>query len=138
MDQDHTFLLLTLDNLIMRLASWSLLMCSVTYALSPSCSSRRSFVVSTIGIWGLGAPAVNALQERNDALCGTGFFTNIWQYKCTVVGDIEDEGTPKDFSAEEKDTVDSLLSKFNLDIDKATKVVETSLHDPKDSSHQQQ
>jgi hypothetical protein len=93
--------------------------------------------VSTSGIWGLGAPAVNALQERNDALCGTGFFTNIWQYKCTVVGDIEDEGTPKDLSAEEKDTVDSLLSKFNLDSDNTNEVDDTSAHYPRDSSHQQ-
>jgi hypothetical protein len=85
----------------------------------------------------LGTPAVNALQERNDALCGTGFFTNIWQYKCTVVGDIEDEGTPKDLSAEEKDTVDSLMSKFNLESDKTSKVVETPEQYPKDSSHQQ-
>jgi hypothetical protein len=133
---------------IMRLAARSFLMCSVvTYALSPACSSsssaaRRSFLATTtLGIWGtVGGivPAANALQERNDALCGTGFYTNIWQYKCTVVGDIEDEGIPKDLSAEDQGTVDSLMSKLNIESDstRTSPAGEPSVNDPKGSAQQ--
>jgi hypothetical protein len=44
---------------------------------------------------------------RNEMLCGTGFFTNIWQYKCTDLGDIEDEGKIKAMKKEAK--MDSLM-----------------------------
>mmetsp|Transcript_47401 Transcript_47401/g.53014 ORF Transcript_47401/g.53014 Transcript_47401/m.53014 type:complete len:134 (+) Transcript_47401:174-575(+) len=36
-----------------------------------------------------------ALRNKNEALCGTGFFEHIYVYKCTSIGDIEDEGTSK-------------------------------------------
>lgn len=83
-------------------------------------------------------PAANALQERNDALCGTGFYTNIWQYKCTVVGDIEDEGIPKDLSAEDQGTVDSLMSKLNIESDstRTSPAGEPPANDPKGSAQQ--
>jgi hypothetical protein len=80
-------------------------------------SSRRSFVASSIGagLGILGVPSMaNAVKERNEALCGTGFFTNIWQYKCTDIGDIADEGVPKDLSSSEQGATESLMSKFNL------------------------
>jgi len=54
------------------------------------------------------------VQDRNEALCGTGFYTNIWQYKCTDLGDISDEGSAKGLSASEEGAADSLLSKLDL------------------------
>lgn len=94
-----------------------LLLCSCAFALSPQKLSRRSFLSGTtlVGIWGIATPATYALQERNEALCGTGFFTNIWQYKCTDLGDIEDEGKAKELSDEDQGTVDSLLAKLNFE-----------------------
>lgn len=55
-----------------------------------------------------------AIQERNDALCGTGFFTNIMQYRCTELGDISDEGMPRALSEQQMESVGGLLSKFDL------------------------
>ena len=58
-----------------------------------------------------------ALKPNNEALCGTGFFTNIAQYKCTDIGDISDEGKSRKVSAEEDSRMDSLMSKFgDLDL----------------------
>ena len=62
-------------------------------------------------------PAVtvaNAVEERNELLCGTGFFTNIYQYKCTEIGDIEKEGISRDLSSEELSSVSSLMEKLEL------------------------
>jgi hypothetical protein len=64
-------------------------------------------------------PAV-AVQERNEAFCGTGFFTNIWQYKCTDLGDISDEGVRKELSAAEATATDALLSKLMPDSDSSS------------------
>lgn len=58
---------------------------------------------------------MSALQERDEALCGTGFFTNIAQYRCTDIGDISDEGKSKGLSSSQEGAVDSLMSKFNMD-----------------------
>jgi hypothetical protein len=68
-------------------------------------TSRRGFFVgaawfTSVGLMG-GANEAQAVKPRNEMLCGTGFFTNIWQYKCTDLGDIEDEGKIKAMSAEE-------------------------------------
>jgi hypothetical protein len=63
----------------------------------------------------IGLPNAHALKEKNEALCGTGFFTNIGQWYCTDLGDISDEAASKGLSQNEKDSVDSLLSKFSLD-----------------------
>jgi len=60
--------------------------------------------------------AAYAVKERNEALCGTGFFTNIAQWYCTEIGDISDEGLGKDLSTSQESTVDSLLSKFDMNI----------------------
>jgi hypothetical protein len=59
--------------------------------------------------------SANALEKRNEALCGTGFFTNIAQYKCTEIGDISGDGKAKDLSSEEEASVDSLMGKLGLD-----------------------
>jgi hypothetical protein len=44
-------------------------------------------------------------------LCGTGFFTNIWQYKCTDLGDIEDEGKINVYRR--RGQMDSLMGKLS-------------------------
>lgn len=56
----------------------------------------------------------HALQERNEQLCKTGFFTNIAQYYCTDIGNISDEGVSKGPSVEETGKMESLMSKFDL------------------------
>ncbi|CAJ1899893.1 unnamed protein product [Cylindrotheca closterium] len=53
-----------------------------------------------------------ALKERNEALCGTGFFTNIAQYMCTDIGDISDEGKSRKVTDSELSSMDSLLGKL--------------------------
>ena len=62
-----------------------------------------------------GATTANALEERNEALCRTGFFTNIAQYYCTDIGNIADEGRTRGLSANQEGTTDSLLSKFSFE-----------------------
>jgi len=60
-------------------------------------------------------PSAYALQERNEALCNTGFFTNVGAWYCTDIGNIGDEGKSKPISEESVASVDSLMSKFNID-----------------------
>jgi len=60
---------------------------------------------------GTNRPAL-ALKPNNEALCGTGFFTNIAQYKCTDIGDISDEGRSRKTTAEEDGRLDGLMAKF--------------------------
>lgn len=83
--------------------------------------SRRSTLarVTSLSSWFLFQEEALAVKEKNEALCATGFFTNIWQYKCTELGDIEDEGQVKGLSEKEMDAADSLMAKFNLDDSKA-------------------
>ena len=68
---------------------------------------------TSVGLMG-GANEVQAVKPRNEMLCGTGFFTNIWQYKCTDLGDIEDEGKIKAMSIEEESKTDSLMGKLSM------------------------
>jgi hypothetical protein len=56
-----------------------------------------------------------ALEERNEILCGTGFFTNIAQYKCTDIGDISDEGKSKKMDEQELRSMESLLGKMGIE-----------------------
>ena len=48
-------------------------------------------------------------------LCGTGFFTNIAQYKCTEIGDISQDGKVKPLSASEEGSMESLLGKLGME-----------------------
>eukprot|EP01083_Nonionella_stella_P080067 219821_1 len=59
-------------------------------------------------------PSAYALQEKNEALCNTGFFTNIGAWYCTDIGNIGDEGKPKPISGDAAASVDSLMSKFDV------------------------
>mmetsp|Transcript_42591 Transcript_42591/g.51131 ORF Transcript_42591/g.51131 Transcript_42591/m.51131 type:complete len:171 (-) Transcript_42591:39-551(-) len=71
--------------------------------------------VPSLNLSTLSLPTVaNALKERNEALCGTGFFTNIAQYMCTEIGNIADEGSSKGLSSSQDGTVDSLMSKLMI------------------------
>ena len=63
-------------------------------------------------LFNVGNVANAVVDERNELLCGTGFFTNIYQYKCTEIGDIENEGKSKDLSSSELSSVSSLMDKL--------------------------
>ena len=58
-----------------------------------------------------------ALKQKNDVLCGTGFFEHIYEYKCTSIGDIEDEGVSKELSRAETGVTDNLIGKLGFDTD---------------------
>jgi hypothetical protein len=78
--------------------------------------SRRGFATASatlVGTFLHSEPAL-AVKERNEMLCGTGFFTNIAQYMCTDIGDISDEGRSKNFDKKELGSMDSLMSKMGV------------------------
>ena len=89
---------------------------SVAAGTAVSVSPRRAFVTAIL----LGsAPclllkqdAASALQPRNEVLCGTGLFEHFLEYRCTPIGDIEDEGISKGLSDAEETAAESLLSKL--------------------------
>jgi hypothetical protein len=56
----------------------------------------------------------NAIKPKNDALCGTGFFEHIYEFKCTAIGDIEDEGSSKKMDSNEVGISDGLMGKLGL------------------------
>ena len=57
----------------------------------------------------------HALKKRNEALCGTGFFEHIYEYKCTEIGDIEDEGNSRAMNSAENGLTDGLMGKLGLE-----------------------
>lgn len=83
-------------------------------ATTPRRRFLASAAASAFGVMVSVPPPAEAVKERNEALCNTGFFTNIAQYRCTPVGNIWDEGQKTSLSVEEEGATDSLLSKFNL------------------------
>ena len=86
-----------------------------TSAVPPPSSSSSAAAGRPITTFHLNIPVpavANAIDERNELLCGTGFFTNIYQYKCTEIGDIENEGKSKDLSSSELSSVSSLKDKL--------------------------
>ena len=92
-----------------------------SYSSSSSSSSpaRRSLLAlmipTTTTVLLFNDEASNALEPRNEVLCGTGFFTNIAQYKCTEIGDISNDGKVKKIKQEEQATMDSLLAKMGVE-----------------------
>ena len=87
---------------------------------------KRFIIASTLAIipflgWNYQTPTIimpptaNAVQEKNEVLCNTGFFTNVGAWYCTDIGNIGDEGKSKPMSGEAESSVDSLMSKFDLD-----------------------
>jgi hypothetical protein len=84
-------------------------------AKSSSVIAAGSFLWATVAV-----PSAVALKPRNEQLCGTGFFTNIWEYRCTDIGDISDEGTKVGFSKGEQGAAESLMAKFQWNNDDVT------------------
>lgn len=86
--------------------------------------SRRhalfSAVAATAPLLVVAPTPANAVKERNEALCKTGFFTNIGQWYCTDIGNIADEGLAGDLSKKQGETADSLMSKLGLSSDEPT------------------
>lgn len=103
-------------------------------------SDRRAFlgtaVSSSVAAILAGSPiSTEALQERNEALCGTGFFTNIALYKCTDIGDISDEGRPRSLSSYEQGSMQSLMDKMGVD---ASSLVDENDEKEESSSKQEE
>mmetsp|Transcript_4825 Transcript_4825/g.10207 ORF Transcript_4825/g.10207 Transcript_4825/m.10207 type:complete len:156 (-) Transcript_4825:46-513(-) len=88
-------------------------------SISSAASRRDVLKWSTGSILGGGfllgqpIPAI-AVKERNEALCGTGFFTNIWEYRCTDLGDISDEGMTGTLSPTQETSTNSLMSRLGI------------------------
>lgn len=84
---------------------------------TPAFSRRDAFACSAASAASIvifpSQPA-NAIKERNEALCKTGFFTNIGQWYCTDIGNIADEGQAGDLSKSQDETADSLMTKLGL------------------------
>jgi hypothetical protein len=79
-----------------------------TFTVTVSLSTSTTIIPTT---------TANALQPRNEALCSTGLFEHFLEYKCTPIGDIQDEGIGKELSSVEEQTTNSLLSKLGIDND---------------------
>lgn len=60
-------------------------------------------------------PQALAVKKKNEALCGTGFFEHIYEYKCTSIGDIQDEGYSKGLNSAESGLTDSLMGKLGVE-----------------------
>jgi len=60
----------------------------------------------------LAVTPAEAVKPRNAALCDTGLFDNLMEYRCTPLGNIEDEGTSRNLSEKEESAADSLMSKL--------------------------
>lgn len=107
-----------LDQRIILIA-FTIVLRAIALSTQPeSCSSsRREFVArSLFGLAAIQSTPVFALKERDEALCSTGFFTNIWEFRCTEIGDISDEGASRDLSSSELGATESLMSKLNVGI----------------------
>jgi hypothetical protein len=80
------------------------------------CSSKRRALLffGAASTFLVVPPPAQAIQERNELLCGTGFFTNIGQWYCTDLGNIADEGNPGELSKQQDKTADSLMDKLGL------------------------
>jgi hypothetical protein len=105
----------------------------------------------------------NALKERNEALCATGFFTNIGQYfndkkvsfpffsivtltfkstpstiagqwYCTPIGNIADEGQSGVLSPDQEGVADSLMSKLGTTDEMTTSTSEIKTKTGSDES----
>ena len=98
-----------------------------SFIISPSIALSLSFVVNT--------PKAEALRPKNDALCGTGFFEHIYEYKCTAIGDIEDEGSAKSLNSDEMGITDSLIGKLGVSFEdiKSDNEVRSEVSKSKDS-----
>ena len=83
-------------------------------SLTCPCRQRRSMfgALAACLVATSSARPSHAVQPRNEALCQTGLFENFLEYRCTPVGDIQDEGVAKALLSQEEATTDSLLLKL--------------------------
>lgn len=97
-----------------------------TEALSPH-KTRRAFVSVTVTAAStiLSTQESKALQKKNEALCGTGFFEHIYEYKCTTIGDISDEAKSKSMDEKMEIEADLLMEKLNRFEKKDTQEIDT-------------
>jgi hypothetical protein len=87
-----------------------------------SCCRIIGGVAGAFGILSnLPQPSI-ALTDKNDALCQTGFFTNIMQYRCTEIGDISDEGIAQDLTTDQVASTDALMSKLNVNSNSSSSI----------------
>lgn len=79
--------------------------------------NRRNILAAALlsSVIVVGAPAARAVKPRNEALCDTGLFDNFLEYRCTPLGNIEDEGAGRKMSETEESTTSSLMSKLMMD-----------------------
>jgi len=79
---------------------------------------RRSILATALllpSVIVIGATPVRAVKPRNEALCDTGLFDNFLEYRCTPLGNIEDEGAGRKMSESEESATNSLMSKLMMD-----------------------
>ena len=88
------------------------------------CNSRRKLLTTAFNACAVSSmsiaattptTAAYALQPRNEQFCSTGLFEHFMEYKCTPIGDIQDEGIGKELTNVEEQTTNSLLSKLGID-----------------------
>lgn len=86
-----------------------------TFSPEGNHSSRRAFVsISVTTASAILLPQESqALQKKNEALCGTGFFEHIYEYKCTTIGDISDEAKSKSMDESMEIQTDLLMERLN-------------------------
>lgn len=93
------------------------LLCSSDKKIKAHFPNKRREIIALVGM--MAAPYIkpkrtDALQPKNEDLCGTGFFENFQEYRCTAIGDISDEGLSKDMNSNEKELAGSLMGKLGV------------------------
>lgn len=88
---------------------------------APATTAALILSITSIIMMTMTAPVpANAIKPRNEALCNTGLFENFLEFRCTPLGNIEDEGYSKAMSKREQAMTDSLLSKLSFSSDGTT------------------
>ena len=88
-----------------------------------------AFELCSVAIF-VGLPSVaQAVQPRNEVLCDSGLFDNFLEYRCTPLGNIEDEAAGRNLSESEQSTTNSLLSKLMMDQNGAVAIDEATRSD---------
>lgn len=133
---------------------------SSSLIMPPSRSRRHALLTVATFLTAVPKPA-SALKERNEALCATGFFTNIGQFfhdnkiriayiaaltfnsmpstiagqwYCTPIGNIADEGQSGVLSPDQEGVADSLMSKLGMADETTTSTSESKTKNDSDGS----
>lgn len=92
----------------------------------PVSDTRRALLLASLSTLAVATahtyPAA-AVKPRNEALCSTGLFDNFMEYRCTPIGNIQDEGQSKDMTSTENASTDSLMSKLGLSNDETSSAI---------------